>query len=125
MDETQLASDIARRVVSDTQFWIAMIGLIGAVIGSGLTILGNVILHWLKRKPRRDLDDRRISMLREMLDDERFPDKWRNLSVLCAVVGASQEETKRLLFMAGARGSEKEDGKWGLIKNHPFPGPVH
>ena len=56
-----------------------------------------------------------------MLKDERFPDKWRYLSTLSAVIGASDEETKRLLVKANARGSEKADGKWGLISNHPFP----
>lgn len=64
-----------------------------------------------------------MAMLREMLDDDRFPEKWRELSTLCAVIGAAEEETKRLLFLAEARGSEKADGKWGLVKNHPFPGP--
>ncbi len=46
-------------------------------------------------------------MLKEMLDDDRFPEKWRHLSVLSAVIGTPDEETKRLLFLAGARGSEK------------------
>lgn len=123
MDETQLASEIASKVVSDTKFWIAVIGLVGAIVGSILTIMGNLVLHWVREKPQKDLDRKRITMLKEMLDDNRFQDKWRSLSVLCAVIGASEEETKRLLFIAGARGSEKNDGKWGLIKNHPFPGP--
>lgn len=56
-----------------------------------------------------------------MLDDARFPEKWRNLSTLSAVAGTSADETKRLLIKAKARGSEKADGKWGLIGNHPFP----
>jgi hypothetical protein len=71
--------------------------------------------------PQRDFDKKRIKMLKEMLDDNRFPEKWRNLSTLSAVIGADETETKRLLFKAEARGSEKADGKWGLIKNHPFP----
>lgn len=125
MDESQLASEIASKVVSDTQFWIAIIGLIGAVIGSVLTIIGNLALHWFKEKPKRGLDNKRVTMLKGMLDDDRFPDKWRKLTTLSEVIGASEEETKRLLFMAGARGSEKADGKWGLVKNHPFPGPQH
>ena len=121
MDESQLATEIATKVVSDTKFWIALIGLVGAVIGSLLTIGGNLLLHWLREKPQNDLDKNRITVLKTMLDDDRFPEKWRNLSTLSAVIGASEEDTKRLLFRAGARGSEKADGKWGLIKNHPFP----
>lgn len=123
MDESQLASEIASKVVSDTKFWIAIIGLIGAIVGSLLTIIGNLALHWFKEKPNKELENKRVAMLKEMLDDDRFPEKWRNLSTLCAVIGASEEEAKRLLFIAGARGSEKADGKWGLVKNHPFPGP--
>lgn len=121
MDSTQIAAEVAAKVVSDTKFWIAIIGLIGAVIGSVLTIIGNIILHNLKQKPQKKIDDGRVVLLKKMLDDNRFPDKWRNLSTLCAVIGTDEEETKRLLFMAGARGSEKTDGKWGLIKNHPLP----
>jgi hypothetical protein len=121
MNETQLATTIAEKVVADTKFWIAIIGLIGAVIGSFLTLGGNLLLHWLKEKPQRDLDEQRITILKEMLDDDRFPEKWRNLSTLAAVIGSDESETKRLLIKAKARGSEKDDGKWGLIKNHPFP----
>ncbi len=121
MNENQLAATIAEKVVSDTRFWIAIIGLIGAVIGSLLTLGGNLLLHRLKEKPQKELDKQRISILKEMLDDDRFPEKWRNLTTMAAVIGADESETKRLLIKAKARGSEKADGKWGLIKNHPFP----
>ncbi|MDP2714149.1 hypothetical protein [Rheinheimera sp.] len=121
MDNSQLAGEIASQVISDTKFWIAIIGLVGAVIGSLLTMFGNILLHWIKEKPQSDLEKSRINMLVTMLDDDRFPQKWRSLSTLSAVIGANDEETKRLLFKAGARGSEKADGKWGLVKNHPFP----
>ena len=120
MDESQLAAEIAAKVISDTNFWIAMIGIIGAVIGSLLTIAGNFLFHWVKDKPRRELERKRIQMLTEMLEDDRFSDKWRYFTTLSAVIGAPEEETKLLLFKAGARGSEKADGKWGLTKNHPF-----
>lgn len=103
MDESQMASENASKVVSDTKFWIAIIGLIGAIVGSVLTIVGNLILHWVREKPKNDLDKKRVSMHREMLDDDRFRQKWRDLSTLCAVIGASEEETKRFLFLAEAR----------------------
>ncbi|TWI72215.1 hypothetical protein LZ24_01621 [Desulfobotulus alkaliphilus] len=123
MDEAALAETIAKQVVADTRFWIALIGLLGGIVGALLTLFGNVVLHWLKEKPKRGLDKKREAILAEMLDDNRFPEKWRNLSTLSAVIGAGDEETKRLLVEIGARGSENADGKWGLIKNHPFPGP--
>jgi hypothetical protein len=121
MDETQLATSIAEKVVADTKFWVAMIGLVGAIIGAFLTILGNILLHWLKSRPKYKFDGQRINMLKKMLEDDRFVNKWRNLSTMANVIGADENETKRLLIQAGARGSEKADGKWGLIKYHPFP----
>lgn len=121
MNETQFAATIAEKVVSDTKFWIAFIGLIGAVIGCLLTFVSNVLLHWIKTKTQKELDKQRMDMLKEMLDDDRCLEKWRNLATMAAVIGADEAETKRLLIKAKARGSEKADGKWGLIKHHPFP----
>lgn len=125
MDETQLANSIAQKIIADTKFWAAVIGFIGAIIGSAITILGNVLLHWLKNKAKNKLDAQRIDMLKIMLEDNRFPEKWRNLSTLSSVIGADEDETKRLLIQAKARGSEKADDKWGLIKYHPFPSPQY
>ncbi|GAV19469.1 hypothetical protein MMIC_P0403 [Mariprofundus micogutta] len=121
MDESSLATKIASQVVSDTKFWIAIIGIVGGIVGSLLTLLGNIFLHKLKEKPQKELDEKRKITLKMMLEDDRFPEKWRNINTLSAVIGASKEETKRLLVGIDARGSEKADGKWGLIKYHPFP----
>lgn len=121
MDESSLATKIATQVVSDTKFWIAIIGIIGGIVGSLLTLAGNVFLHKLKERPQKQLDEKRKTTLKIMLEDDRFSEKWRNINTLSAVIGASEEETKRLLVEIEARGSEKADGKWGLIKHHPFP----
>lgn len=123
MDEVVLGNKIATQVVADTRFWIALVGLVGAIVGAFITLVGNLFLHWLKENPKKNLDKKRRKILEEMLDDSRFTERWRKLNTLSAVIGANEEETKRLLFEIGARGSENADGKWGLIKNHPFPGP--
>lgn len=120
MDETAVEA-IAGRIVADTQFWIALIGILGGIVGACITLASEVIIHWLRGRRQNALDQKRIKLLREMLDDARFPGKWRNLTTLAAVIGADEAETKRLLIEAEARGSEKADGKWGLIKNHPLP----
>ena len=56
----------------------------------------------------------------EMLRDKRFDGGWRKLATMSRVVGADEDATKRLLLEVGARGSERDDGMWGLIENHPF-----
>ena len=49
MTEAEI-SQIASKVVSDTQFWIAFVGVVGAIVGSLLTIFGNIIVEFLKNK---------------------------------------------------------------------------
>jgi len=46
MDE--VAIQIAQKVVEDTKYFSAIIGLVGVVVGSVLTIIGNIVLHSLK-----------------------------------------------------------------------------
>ncbi len=120
MNETELAEQIAEQVLRDNQFWIAIIGLIGAIVGSAITIIGNIILHWLRTKKDSAFDKKRISLLKDMLEAKQ----WRNLSTLSRVIGADEETTRRLLIEAGARSSEKEkqnsDEVWGLISKNPI-----
>jgi hypothetical protein len=120
MNETELAEKIAEQVLRDNQFWIAIIGLIGAIVGSAITIIGNIILHWLRTKKDSAFDKKRISLLKDMLEAKQ----WRNLSTLSRVIGADEETTRRLLIEAGARSSEKEkqnsDEVWGLISKNPI-----
>lgn len=120
METTVLAAEIAKKVVADTSFWIAVVGLAGVVIGSVITVLGNIVLHKIQDGPRQKLDNSRKELLIRMLSDSRFPRGWRELSILSRVIGADDETTKRLLFEVGARGSEKDDDMWGLIERHPF-----
>ena len=98
----------------------AWIGLIGAVIGSVLTILGNVVMQCLKERSMARKDRPRKKLLEEMLNDKRFPEHWRKLNTLVHVIGANEETTKRLLLEIGARGSEDQQDLWGLVKYHPF-----
>ena len=117
MSEQEL-SLIATKIVSDTKFWIALVGVIGAIVGSVLTLAGNFAMELFKGKKQKQIDDARRSILKEMLEDEAF--QWRNLSTLAAVVGCDEEQAKNHLIAIGARGSEKNDGKWGLISRQPL-----
>lgn len=117
MTEAEI-SQIASKVVSDTQFWIAFVGVVGAIVGSLLTIFGNIIVEFLKNKNERKIDKKRQEILKSMLEDAAFD--WRTLETLAAVIGCDEEKTKNHLIAICARGSEKNDGKWGLISRHPL-----
>ena len=120
MNEEVLAHHIANQVLRDTQFWIAIVGLMGAVVGSVIMILGNIFLHQLQNRRARKLDEARKRLLLDMLKSK----DWRRLTTLARVIGANPDETKRLLIDAGARGSEKrrddDDEAWGLLSKHPL-----
>lgn len=120
METTILAAEIAKKVIADTSFWVGVVGFAGVVLGAAITVIGNVVLHKIQDGPRRKLDDSRKELLKQMLKDSRFPQGWRKLSTLSRVAGADDETTKRLLFEIDARGSEKDDGMWGLIERHPL-----
>lgn len=120
MNEAELAKLIAAQVLKDTQFWIAIVGLVGAVVGSVLTMAGNIILHWFQTRSESSLDHARKTLLLKLLKTRQ----WRTLSTLSRVVGADENTARRLLIEVGARSSEGErnDGEepWGLISKNPL-----
>jgi len=116
---TDLAKEIADKVIADTKYFTAIVGLIGVVIGSILTILGNITIHCLKERSAAKKDKSRKAVLLEMLEDDSYPDHWRNLDTLMHVIGADEKTAKRLLLDIGGRASEDGQPKWGLTKYHP------
>lgn len=112
MDE----KEIIEKILFDAKIWVAIFGFLGVIAGSTI----NFFIEWWKRRPKQKLDKKRQEMLKTMLKDEKFNDKWRNLSTLSAVIGASENEAKRLLIKINARGSEKQDELWGLMEFHPL-----
>jgi hypothetical protein len=120
MNVDELAREVAALVVRDTQFWIAVVGLIGVIVGALLTLAGNIVLHRMQNERQRALDETREKILKTMLEQK----EWRRLSTLSRVIGCEPEEARRLLIHLGARGSEtkREDGEelWGLIAKHPL-----
>ncbi len=115
-----LKSLIESNIAADANERIAIIGFIGAAVGAFIGVVGTFLLHFLQSRPKRILDKQRATLLEALLEDERFPKKWRHISTLARVIGASEITTTRLLIGIGARGSEKDDGMWGLIKHHPL-----
>jgi len=116
----ELARQIASQVLRDNQFWIALVGLIGSIVGALLVIFGNFLLNSLQHGKEKAVDEARKKLLKTLLDAS----DWRKLSTLFRVIGADRDTTTRLLIELGARGSEKQrpDGEevWGLISKHPL-----
>ena len=117
-----VAIQIAQKVVEDTKYFTAIVGLVGVIVGSVLTIIGNIVLHYLKQRADSSKYAPHKKLLKEMLEDKRFSDKWRKLDTLMHVIGADEETTKRLLLEIDARASEDGQALWGLKKYHPFKG---
>ena len=98
---------------------IALIGITGAVIGSVATIIGNVVLHFLKERTDAQREKPQRAILAEML---KHPDhQWRKLDTLMHVIGADEQTAKRLLLEIGARASEDGQPLWGLLERNPLP----
>lgn len=120
MNETRFVLEIVSQIHQNTQFEIALIGLIGTVTGSVVTIGSTIVLHWLKTRKESSFDKARKGLLTKMVNAE----KWRRLSTLSRVIGADKKTTRRLLIEIGARSSEKQredsDEVWGLISKHPI-----
>jgi hypothetical protein len=98
---------------------IAIIGLIGVVVGSVVSVVGTLLLHHLQEKSKAKSDTPRKKLLSDMLRDPQFD--WRSLETLSHVIGADEETTKALLIQVGARASEDGKGLWGLLEKHPLP----
>lgn len=121
MNEHDLAQKIAEAVVKDAQFWAAVVGFIGVVVGALVTIGGNILLHWYQSRRGSAIDNARKKLLREMLDNSGFKE-GRSLETLSKVTGATHEDCRRLLIEVEARGFTLGDGRegWTYIKNRPL-----
>lgn len=97
-------------------------GIIGALVGGGITLLGQWVKHRWETHDARKRDETRKAMLTQMLNNPG-PNGWRKMETLSGVIGASRDETARLLIELGARSSETGQDVWALIKNKPLPAP--
>jgi hypothetical protein len=92
--------------------------LLGTLLGTSGSIGTTWLSEHLKRQSRYPRFDKAVEgLLRKMLDDGP---KWHKLEILARVTGLSEQHAKEYLIEIGARGSEKEDGLWGLISRNPL-----
>lgn len=97
---------------------VAIIGFVGVLAGSILSVAGQIVMHWLQTGKQNKIDDYRKDLLKRMLG---HPDHtWRTFPRLMHVIGADEETTKRLLLELGARASEDGQNLWGLVSRNPF-----
>lgn len=99
-------------------YWEAIISAVSSLSG---VIVGAAGQWWLSKYANRKTDrkeKRQIEMLKQMLDSKKYATKWRNLSTLSHVIGESEEQTRLLLILAGARASEDGKNLWGLLEHH-------
>lgn len=115
------ASEIVQEIANRSGIVIALIGLLGVIVGALIAAINAHLLHIPAHKKDRQLEGARKKILLKMLEatTPQNPNRWRSLSTLSRVIGASEEETKRLLISIDARGSENGD-VWGLLKYHPL-----
>lgn len=108
----------------DLQIQSALIGLAGAVIGALAAIIGQVVTtrlkHHLETADKRKLDEQRQAYLLHLLTHRPPGIKWLKMSTLSRAIGATEEETARLLIAVNARGSTGQNNVWALIKDQPF-----
>ena len=95
-----------------------LMGLFGVLIGGGITYFLQKSQYGRETKQQRERDAGRRSLLKQMLDDPNW--QSRSMSRLSRVIGASPDETARLLIDLDARGLIGDDEKWGYIKDHPL-----
>ncbi len=100
-----------------SDFWA---GIIGVVVGGGVTVISQLVIHHCKTETARKRDEKRKSLLTEMLNNPG-PEGWRKMGTMANVIGANREETARLLIELDARASESGTDVWAFVKNKPLP----
>lgn len=108
--------------------------LIGGFIGGVLGVVGTILSSyygprklekWRMEQKEIKHDKPRKKLLKQMLEDNRYPN-GRRLTTLSRVIGTNLEECRSLLIDLEARGitlkddDEKEIEGWVLIKNRPL-----
>jgi hypothetical protein len=107
-----------------------MIAIIGGFVGGVLGVIGTIVSSYYgprkfeewkdEQKEKREYGPRK-KLLKQMLDDSRFPD-GRYLETLSLVTGTHPDECRRFLIEIGARGVRLKNERegWVLISKKPL-----
>lgn len=94
--------------------------MLASLIGGGIAIAGQYAGHLIQTADARRRDGKRKAVLRTMLANPG-PQGWRSLKTMSNVIGATEDETARLLIEIDARADEKGGGVWAYVKDKPLP----
>jgi hypothetical protein len=95
--------------------------VLGAAIGVAGSLLTTGLNAWIARHNDLDRYDKAaMKLLTQMLEKGR---NWRTLKTLSNVIGASENDTKELLLILGARASETNQELWGRVSRNPLAFP--
>jgi len=97
-----------------------LLGIIGVAVGSFGQFAIDHFRHERDNRAQREIDAKRIAHLKAMLANPG-PTGWRTMKTLSGVIGASRDETARLLIKIDARASESGNDTWAFIKDKPLP----
>ena len=99
------------------EFWS---GTLSTLLGAAIAFAGMWFKHYLQTHEQKRRDEGRRAILRRMLDNMPENKEWRHLTTMARVIGASKDETARLLIDIGARGSETDSDGWAYITDKPL-----
>lgn len=103
--------------------WAAIFGgILGAVTTVVTGVVTPLLTSWIIGRKARALSDKRRTMLRGMLNGERYV--WRSIDKLAASIGADEPITTALLLDIDARASLTNRQSWALVSRAPWPEDV-
>jgi hypothetical protein len=97
----------------------AWIGVVGTVVGSIITLVGNWLNHNLQNKRSNSIAEKRRARLKRELEGQQYI--WRSIERLAASIGTDETTTTELLIEIGARASLTNAKVWALETRAPYP----
>ena len=91
-----------------------------SIVGGTLAVAGQYVMYLIQNAAARRRDAKRRAVLKIMLANPG-PQGWRSINTMSNVIGASNDETARLLVELDARADEKGSGMWAYIRDKPLP----
>lgn len=98
--------------------WAAL----GTAVGGAIGASSSIVTTWLNaRLTRSDADAKYDAAAKDLLKRKLVTgDQWQSVKELANIIGLDEKTTKEYLILLGARGSEKDGTRWGLLTRNPI-----